>query len=394
MIKMTQPENVGFSSERLDRITKTMHNHVAQGNTGGVITLIERKGEIVHLSKYGYQDIAKGKPMELNTIFRIYSMTKPIVGVALMMLYEQGLFQLADPIHKFLPEFKDIKVLEPGGELVTPRSEITIHHLLTHTAGLTYGWFGETEVDELYRTADLYEKGIDLQEMVRRIASLPLLYHPGERWVYSYATDVIGCLIEVITGMNLAEYLDEKIFAPLGMTDTSFSVPPEKIDRFATCYVKTEAEKMAVYDDAETSTYRDVTSYSGGGGLVSTLEDYLQFARLMRNYGKLDGVCLLGRKAVALMTMNHLPTSLLPFAVREPLPGLGYGYCVSVIMDLAQYKTLGSAGAYGWSGLAGTTFWVDPLEDIIAIFLTQYIDFKNPPIHHIFGNLAYQALVD
>lgn len=393
MIKLAQPENVGFSSERLNRITKTMLNHIAQGDTGGIITLVERKGEIVHLSKCGYQDIARGKPLELDTIFRIYSMTKPIVTVALMMLFEQALFQLTDPIRQFLPEFKDVKVLEPGGELVSPRSEITIHHLLTHTAGLTYGLFGVTEVDKLYMAADLYEKGIDLQEKIQRIASLPLLYHPGERWVYSYATDVIGRLIEILSGMSLAEYLDEKIFNPLGMTDTAFSVHPGKIDRFATCYAQTET-KMGIYDDAETSTYREVTSYSGGGGLVSTLEDYLQFARLMRNYGKLDGTRLLGRKTVELMTMNHLPAPLLPLVIQEPLPGLGFGLGVSVIMDTAQTQSLGTAGSYGWSGLAGTTFWVDPVEEIIAIFLTQYIDFENPPIHAIYGNLVYQALFD
>ena len=192
MIKVTKPEDVGFSSERLNRITKRMLNYVAQGDTGGIITLVARKGEVVHLAKCGYRDIAGGKPMELDTIFRIYSMTKPIVSVALMMLYEQAHFHLADPLHKYLPEFKDVKVLEPGGGLVPPRSEITIHHLLTHTAGLTYGIFGETEVDKLYQAADLNEKGIDLQEFVKRIARLPLVFHPGEDWVYSYATDVVG----------------------------------------------------------------------------------------------------------------------------------------------------------------------------------------------------------
>jgi len=394
MIKVTQPEEVGFSSERLNRITKRMLNYVAQGDTGGIITLVERKGEVVHLSKCGYQDITRKKPMELNTIFRIYSMTKPIVTVALMMLYEQALFHLNDPLHKYLPEFKDVKVLEPGGKLAQPRNEITIHHLLTHTAGLTYGIFGETEVDKLYLAADLNDKGIDLQEMVRRIASLPLLYHPGEGWVYSHATDVVGCLVEVLSGTSLAEYLAAKIFGPLGMVDTAFSVPPEKINRFATCYAETENAKMVVYDDPENSIYREVTCYSGGGGLVSTLEDYLQFARLMLNYGALDGVRLLGRKTVEMMTMNHLPGSLLPFAIKEPLPGFGFGLGVSVVMDLAQTQSLGSVGSYGWSGLASTTFWVDPQEDIVAIFLTQYIPLENQSFHVDFRNLVYQALVD
>jgi CubicO group peptidase (beta-lactamase class C family) len=394
MIKVIQPEEVGFSSERLNRITKRMLNYVAQGDTGGIITLVERKGEVAHLAMCGFQDIAGAKPMELNTIFRIYSMTKPIVSVALMMLYEQARFQLSDPLHKYLPEFKDLKVLEPGGGLVPPRSEITIHHLLTHTAGLTYGIFGETAVDKLYQAANLNEKGIALQEMVRRLASLPLLYHPGEGWVYSFATDVVGRLVEVLSGMSLAEYLDAKVFGPLGMVDTAFSAPPEKIDRLAICYAETEYEKMVVFDNAENSTYREVTCYSGGGGLVSTLEDYLQFARLLRNGGELNGVRLLGRKTLDMMTMNHLPASLLPFSLRQPIPGLGFGLGVSVLMDVAQFQVLGSVGSYGWSGLASTTFWVDPLEDIVAIFLTQYIPLENQPFHVDFRNLVYQALVD
>jgi CubicO group peptidase (beta-lactamase class C family) len=394
MIKVTKPEDVGFSSERLNRITKRMLNYVAQGDTGGIITLVARKGEVVHLAKCGYRDIAGGKPMELDTIFRIYSMTKPIVSVALMMLYEQAHFHLADPLHKYLPEFKEVKVLEPGGGLVPPRSEITIHHLLTHTAGLTYGIFGETEVDKLYQAADLNEKGIDLQEFVKRIARLPLVFHPGEDWVYSYATDVVGRLVEVFSGMSLAEYLDTKIFGPLGMVDTAFSVPPEKIARFSACYAETKTEKMALYDDAENSSYREVTRYSGGGGLVSTLEDYLQFARLLSNGGELNGTRLLGRKTLEMMTMNHLPASLLPFSIQQPNPGLGFGLGFSVLMDVPQYQVLGSVGSHGWSGLASTTFWVDPREDIIAIFMTQLIPFENQSFHADFRNLVYQALVD
>ena len=221
------------------------------------------------------------------------------------------------------------------------RKEITLHHLLTHTAGLTYGIFGETEVDKLYQAADLNEKGIDLQEFVKRIARLPLVFHPGEDWVYSYATDVVGRLVEVFSGMSLAEYLDTKIFGPLGMVDTAFSVPPEKIARFSACYAETKTEKMALYDDAENSTYREVTRYSGGGGLVSILEDYLQFARLLSNGGELNGTRLLGRKTLEMMTMNHLPASLLPFSIQQPNPGLGFGLGFSVLMDVPQYQVLG-----------------------------------------------------
>ncbi|MCJ7701421.1 MAG: beta-lactamase family protein, partial [Anaerolineales bacterium] len=289
MLKSTNPEKAGFSPDRLARITNKMQGYVDRGETGGILTLVAREGSVVHRSKYGYRDIDARSPMEYDTLFRIYSMTKPIVSVALMMLFEQARFQLSDPVYKYLPEFKQVKVLESNGKLAAPKRPITIQHLLTHTAGLTYGSFGETEVDKLYQAANLFDKNRDLAEMVRQIASLPLLYHPGEGWVYSVATDVVGRLVEVLSGQTLAEYLEEYIFRPLGMVDSFFSVPADKVGRLSTCYAETETQKMAVYDGSENSAFRNISLYSGGGGLVSTLQDYLQFARLVLNRGYLDG---------------------------------------------------------------------------------------------------------
>jgi len=394
MIEVSQPEKLGFSSERLERITTHMQGYIERGDTNGILTLVAHKGEVVHLARCGYKEIATQEPMGFDTIFRIYSMTKPIVSLALMMLYEQARFQLNDPVHKYLPEFKDIKVLEPNGELVPPRQEISIQHLLTHTAGLTYGAFGDTEVDRMLVAANIFDKSITLEEMVRRITRLPLLYHPGERWVYSVATDVVGRLVEVLSGQSLADFLDEKIFQPLGMVDTSFSVPPEKLARFSPCYAETETEKIVMNDGVQNSTYRNVKCYSGGGGLVSTLEDYFKFASLVSNRGYLNGIRLLGRKTLELMRSNHLPADLLPMVIQEPILGYGFGLGFSVLLDVAQSQAQGSVGSHGWSGLASTTFWVDPVEDLVAILMTQYIALNPFPLHADFRSLVYQALID
>jgi len=390
----TKPEKVGFSVERLNRITKEMEHYVDQNALAGIMTLVERKGEIAHLTKYGYRDIAAQKPIEFDTIFRIYSMSKPITSVALMMLYEQAKFQLNEPIQKYLPEFKGVKVMGEDGKLEAPKTAITIHHLLTHTAGLTYGVFLGSAVDKMYQEANLFDKSITLEEMVGRIASLPLTCHPGEKWVYSVATDVVGRLVEVLSGMSLAEYFHKNLFKPLAMVDTAFSVPPEKIERLSTCYAETEDRDMVVQDQAESSSYRNVNLYTGGGGLVSTLGDYLIFARMLRNQGELNGVRLLGRKTVELMTTNHLPTSLLPMRNLQTMPGLGFGLGVYVLLDVAQSQGMGTVGEYGWSGVASTTFWVDPKEDLIAILMTQYIAMEPKSLHGDFRNLVYQALVD
>ena len=396
-MRTSAPEEFGFSPDRLKRIGTVMQRYVDQKTLAGIVTLVARRGSVVHFEKFGVQDIKANKPMELDTIFRIYSMTKPITSVALMMLYEHGLFHLNDPVSKFIPEFKKVKVWVDEGQLADLAREITVHDLLTHTAGLSYGGYEEplTPVDELYDQADLFNSDIMLQEMVRRIADLPLVYQPGQAWWYSVATDVVGYLVEVISGMSLDDFFEERIFKPLGMEDTAFSVPPEKINRLATLYGKTEKGALEVIGTDAGGEYLYVRLYSGGSGLVSTTADYLRFAQLVLNKGELDGVRLLGRKTMELMTINHLPSALLPMTMgEEQMPGFGFGLGFSVMMDITQSGMMGSVGLHGWGGGANTHFWVDPQEQLIGILMLQYLPTGTYPVTNDFRTLVYQALVD
>lgn len=371
-----------------------MQRYVDQKLIAGIVTLVARRGSVVHFEKFGFQDLETKTPMELDTIFRIYSMTKPITSVALMMLYENGLLGLNDPVTKFLPDFEKVKVYVKEGELADLTREITIHDLLTHTAGLSYG-DEDLPVDELYRQADLFRTEIALQEMVRRLTDLPLANQPGQMWRYSVATDVVGYLVEVISDMPLADFFDEKIFQPLGMKDTAFFVPPQKIDRFATMYGLTEQGPLEVIDTATAGDFSEALRlYCGGHGLVSTTTDYLRFAQFILNKGELDGVRLLGPKTVELMTMNHLPADLLPIRLGEPMPGFGFGLGFSVMMDVAQSGMMGSVGLHGWGGWASTHFWVDPQEQLIGILMLQYLPSGTYPITNGFRTLVYQALID
>ncbi len=389
-------EELGFSRERLERIGTVMQRYVDEATLAGIVTLVAHRGGVVHFEKFGFRDIRTGAPMELDTIFRIYSMTKPITCVALMMLYEHGLFHLNDPVTRFLPEFEKVEVLKDGGTLEDMHRPITIHDLLTHMAGLSYGAYMETgaPIDELYDQANLFDSEISLQEMVRRIAELPLAHQPGQGWRYSLATDVVGRLVEVISGFSLDEFMDREIFGPLGMEDTGYSIAPEKIDRFATLYGKTEKGDLELLDTAVGGEYSEVKLFSGGHGLISTAQDYLRFAQLLLNGGELEGVRLLGRKTIELMTINHLPAALLPIAMGDPWPGFGYGLGFGVLIDLAQAGIMGSAGNIRWSGWANTHFWVDPKEQLIGILLLQYIPGGTYPVTDDFKTLVYQALVD
>jgi len=396
-MKIRASEEFGFSPDRLKRIGTVMQRYVDQKTLAGIVTLVARRGSVIHFEKFGVQDIKANKPMELDTIFRIYSMTKPITSVALMMLYEHGLFHLGDPVSKFIPEFKKVKVWVDEGQLADMAREITVHDLLTHTAGLSYGGYEEplTPVDELYDRADLFNSDITLQEMVRRIADLPLVYQPGQVWWYSVATDVVGYLVEVISGMSLADFFEERIFKPLGMEDTAFSVPPEKINRLATLYGKTEKGALEVIGTDVGGEYLHVRLYSGGSGLVSTTADYLRFAQLVLNKGELDGVRLLGRKTMELMAINHLPPALLPMTMgEEQMAGFGFGLGFSVMMDITQSGMMGSVGLHGWGGWANTHFWVDPQEQLIGILMLQYLPTGTYPVTNDFRTLVYQALVD
>ena len=381
------PEDVGMSTSRLERIAPVMQRWVDDGKIPCVLTMIAREGRLVHFEKYGMQDVATTKPVDFDTIFRIYSMTKPITSIAVMMLYEEGHFQLGTPVSELIPAFKDMQVYTEGGEaIVDAEREMTIKHLLTHTAGLIYGGDWEHPINERYRAADFY--GGDLAHMAQALGNIPLLHHPGDGWNYGMSTDVLGYLVEVVSGMPFEEFLKTRILNPLGMQDTAFSVPDEKADRYATLYEPTEEGGMQVLENAPVSSGPLSFHHSGGAGLLSTAADYLRFCQMLLNDGELDGVRLLGRKTVELIRMNHISDDWHPLERT----GCGFGLGFAVVTNVADTHTLGSEGTYSWGGLASTTFWIDPVEDLIGILMTQLIG--DSPFHAQFRVLTYQAITD
>lgn len=412
--ELSKPEAAGFSSSRLARINGVVDRYVDQGKLAGAITLVARRGQVVHLRAAGLQDREAGRPMTEETIFRIYSMTKPITTVAAMMLFEAGHFLLDDPVADYLPAFKETKVWVgnsfSGLRLEAPQRSMTIKDLMCHTAGLSYGWFKDSPVDALYAEHKLSDPDRDLADMVDTLAQLPLLYHPGTAWRYSYATDVLGRLVEVVSGRPLDEFFRDAIFQPLGMVDTGFHVPAAKLARLAAVYspgkefdfTAAMAEKpqadseIAVLDAPVGSPFTRVRPFrSGGGGLVSTMADYLRFAQMLLNRGVLDGRRLLGRKTVELMMLNHLPAALVPIGIGGDVNhGYGFGLGGSVLVDVAASSMPGSPGLFGWGGAAGTQFWVDPQEDLIGLLMIQFMPSGYYPIRREFRGAVYQALVD
>lgn len=395
-MKISDPTKFGFSTDRLKRLDSIFQRYVDEGTFAGLVGLVARKGSPVYLEKFGYQDVESKKPMEFDTIFRIYSMTKPIAGVAFMMLYEQGLVSLENPVSKYLPEFKDVKVLGQDGKLEEPKQEMTIHHLLTHTAGLDYA---EVEHPDLKTTAvgtDIWDSTITLQESVRRIATRPLIFQPGEQWYYSLATDVLGAVIEVVSDQPIADYFEEKIFKPLGMIDTAFMVPAEKTDRFATLYGHIDGNPLGLIDEGTGGNYTNPTMHATGSGLVSTIEDYFKFASLVLNKGEYKGIRLLGPRTVNFMTQNHLPPKMIPIVMTgsPPWHGMGFGLCFSVLLDNALYCSMSSNGSHGWGGWASTKFWVDPVEKIVGIMMLQSIPSYTYPVEKGFHTGVYQALME
>ena len=381
------PEEVGMSAARLQRIAPAMQRWVDDGKIPGALTMIAREGKLVHFEKVGMQDVSSSTPIELDTIFRIYSMTKPITSVALMMLYEEGHFQLNTPVSEFIPAFKDMKVYANHGDaIVDAEREVTVKHLLTHTAGLIYGGDWVHPINDRYREVDFFDR--DLAHMVQELGNIPLLHHPGDAWNYGMSTDVLGYLVEVVSGMPFAEFLKKRIFEPLGMVDTAFSVPKEKADRYATLYEPTEDGGIQVLENAPVSSGPLSFFHAGGAGLQSTAADYLRFCQMMLNEGELDGARLLGRKTVELITMNHISEDWQPLWRT----GSGFGLGFAVVTDVADTHTLGSLGTYSWGGLASTTFWIDPVEELIGILMTQLIG--DAPFHPQFRVLTYQAIID
>ncbi len=402
-----KPDEAGLSSERLERVTRHLERrYIEPGKLSGCQVLVARKGHVAYFRSFGAMDLEREKPMRDDTIFRIYSMTKPITSVALMMLYEEGHFQLGDHISRFIPEWEGLEVYESGshGEFETRPCErpMSVRDVLMHTSGLTYGGDPSHPVDVAYQKAGLRtEEGATLQSMVRGLASLPLKFSPGTRWHYSYSTDVCGYLVEVISGCRFDEYLTERIFEPLGMCDTGFRVPPEKAERFAANYARRRDKTLALEDDPATSPYlKPRTFLSGGGGLVSTTADYLRFCQMLLNDGELDGRHILGRKTIELMTENHLPggQDLAGMALggfgETPYQGVGFGLGFAVSLGNAETQSIGAAKNYYWGGAASTIFWNDPVEDLIVIFMTQLMPSDTFNLRGQLQSLVYPAIID
>jgi CubicO group peptidase (beta-lactamase class C family) len=398
-LRRTKAEKVGMSSARLERLEELNQKYVEEGKLAGVMTMVARHGKIVHVSAAGTYGVDNDKPLTEDTLFRIYSMTKPITAVALMMLYEEGAFQLSDPVSKFLPQFKNMQVWKQDHP-EDAQGQITMHQLLTHTAGLSYG-AGKSEVDQAYQEADLLRTE-NLDEFIEKVAKLPLVHEPGERWTYGLSYDVLGAVAEKISGQNYAEFLKARIFDPLEMDDTFFYLPDDKGDRFPTNHVwNDETSELAVFpdDDPLNHSYYGSMFYAGGHGLVSTIGDYMKFLEMLRSGGSMNGVRLLSPKTIQFMTTNHLPaaTSSATSGASTTLDlpgvakGLGFGIGFGVFGDPAIAGIISSPGTYFWGGHAGTIFWVDPEEDLVAIGMLQLI--ASPwPYRNEMMVATYQAI--
>ncbi|MEZ4671601.1 MAG: serine hydrolase domain-containing protein [Anaerolineae bacterium] len=403
-MELCAPESVGLSSERLERLATFMNDLVAGNRVPGIMTLIQRRDKVVHLGKFGLMDIEAGRSMEEDGIFRIYSMTKPIVSVAAMMLFEEGRLSLTDPVSKFIPAFAKTKVCTGtnalGLTLTEQQPQMNIHHLLTHTSGLSYGSFFDTPVDELYRQAGQgpIRRDRPLQELMDILAGLPLVFQPGTCWRYSMSTDVLGYVVQVVADMPLADFLKERIFKPLGMVDTDFMVPAGQVSRLAQIYGSNALYDPQPIPPAMVMGIADVTTPttgpSGGGGLVSTLADYLQFCRCLLKQGIYDGGRLLSRKTMELMTANHIPDSMMPIYMGLEQRDHGFGLGFRVTTHLGQARKLSSVGEFGWGGAANTFFLIDPAEELILLMMTQYLPTAPYTVNEIFRNLAYQAIID
>lgn len=393
-IPRAKPESVGMSSERLARIAPAMQKYIDAQLTPGIITAIVRKGKLVHFEVQGDMDVASGKSMRPDAIFRIASMTKPIASVALMMLWEEGHFQLRDPVSKFIPAFGDVRVSTTSdasgmtGQLVEPKRAITIRDMLTHTAGLANSYIGNVQA---YREAT--SDAQDNAELIAKLAALPLNYHPGEEWQYSIATDVVGHLVEIISGMSLDEFFQARIFGPLDMPDTHFYMDEDKAERLTAQYTPGEDNKISLQDPGSAeSRWIDSpkTLFRGAGGLASTARDYLRFQQMVLNGGELDGVRLLAPSTVSLMLENH--TGELDLWLTGPGVGFGLGY--GVIVDRGKAATPLSEGAGYWGGAYCTISWLDPEQDLVAVLMTQVRPYRHINVRQDFQVLTYQSIVD
>jgi CubicO group peptidase (beta-lactamase class C family) len=386
-IAFAKPEDVGLSRERLGLMQDALAREIDDGNLPGAVTLVARRGRIVHFKAIGTRDPASGAPIERESIFRIYSMTKPIVSIALMQLVEEGRVRLSDPLHAFLPDFANSRVLADGQEIAAARP-ITIHDLLRHTSGLTYEFLGPQPVVQTYVAAKVSRYDQTNEAQAASLAKLPLVAHPGTRWDYGRSTDVLGRVIEVVTGQSLGDALMVRVLDPLAMVDTDFRLPESKLTRMAEAFARDPDTGAGV---GLLDLTREVVLENGGGGLVSTAADYARFMHMLASGGSFDGARIIGRKTLAFMASDHLGaiprgSDLLPTGY-----GFGLGFAVRRETGLAAFP--GSAGDFYWEGIAGTTFWIDPAEELYALLMIQAPG-RREYYRRTFRSLVYAALTD
>jgi len=402
---------LNLDQDRLQAVQSVLDRYTNEGKLPGCSCLVSQDGVERGWFSTGLMDVERQRPLQRDTLFRIYSMTKPLTSVAIMQLYEQGELQLDDPVSRFMPEWKDVAVFRSGtGEefkVEATHREVTIKDLLTHTAGLTYGFQHHHVVDERYRalSIDGANGHGSAEQRLDRLVTIPLLFQPGSRWNYSVATDVLGYLVTLISGMGLDQYIERHITGPLGMRDTGFIVPDSKLSRFAACYQASpedvgDGRFYALQDDPESSPFRQPPEFlSGGGGMVSSVDDYHRFCLAMLGRGQLDGVRVLGAHTAGFMTLNHLPGNVDLSAMGQavfsetPLDGIGFGLGFSVVLDPVRTNVLCSKGEFAWGGMASTAFWIDPVLDIVVIFMTQLLPSSTWPIRRELRTAVYQALV-
>ena len=397
-MKVVNPESLGLDSTVLENIRKYLNDtYVEDGKYVGTMTLVSRKGEVAYLDSIGFMDRENAKPMQEDSIFRIYSMSKAITSIAIMQLFEKSKFRLDDPVHWYIPSWKNLRVYQSGiyPNFLTsrPKRHMTIRDLLTHMSGLTYDFMYKSNVDAAYRKTKVQQAG-SLEEFAEILSTLPLEFSPGDKWNYSVSTDVLGYLVEVMSGMKLEEYFKEYIFEPLEMTDTSFSCPEEKLDRLASLYEHIPNGEPRLLE----IPFLNTKMASGGGGLFSTMSDYHNFCSMLVNQGEFNGTRLIGRKTLELMTVNHLPdnqdlTEMSESAFSEtPYAGVGFGLGFSVMLDPAKSQTTSDIGEYGWGGAASTVFFINPKEDMFVIFLTQLLPSSTYQVRRELRSLVYSAL--
>jgi len=414
---MAKPESVGLSSARLAKLDEVMiRRYVDGGHLPGFIIQVWRKGHLVHNGMAGHMDLERGKPMAEDAIFRIYSMSKPITAVALMMLAEEGLIGLDDDVATHIPSWRKLGVYASGmptllanapPSFITTRPEraMKVVDLATHTSGLTYGFLMRTSVDAAYRRAKIndFQTPGGLDAFIEQLSTLPLEFSPGTAWNYSVSIDVIGYLVQKLSGLSFGEFLRTRLFEPLGMTDTAFFCPPEKLDRFTSCYQPKEGGGLKLQDDGLKSTYATPPALeAGGGGLVSTAHDYMRFCRMMLGGGVLDGVRILSPKTVALFSLNHLPGGRELEEMAPPglfseagYAGIGFSLGCGVNIDVARTRLPGTLGEYFWGGAAATAFWIDPKEDLAVVFMTQVMGSDaRLTLRRDLRTLVYSAMTD